>query len=322
MTSSHSPPVLGRARTAGTDTYLKHPLFRCPGPRRLAKILHCSPNALERLAGRHDNYIDWSFISSKGKYRFVEQPKLSLENIHRRLAELVRRLDVPDYLHSGVRGRSAVTNARAHLGVAETIKVDLKRFFFSTEGHHVFHFFRHHLDVAGDAAGLLTRLSTSNNRLPIGSPLSEPLAFHCHRLLFDSIDRYARSRRGLFTLYVDDLTLSFDRVREADTRTLQGMIDRYGLKVSSATVYRRGEARVITGVKLEDGRAGVPDDLITRMHETRRAHARATSSTERFLTARKLAGQISFAAMLDRRLRQEAEDARELLRLHAIAETR
>lgn len=45
----------------------------------------------------------------------VEHPVGAIERIHRRVLSLLQRIDVPDYLHCGVKGRSYITNARVYL---------------------------------------------------------------------------------------------------------------------------------------------------------------------------------------------------------------
>src|SRR5687768_9339222 len=68
---------------------------------------------LNRLTKDLGNFKLFS-IRKHGKDRAIQEPKRELQRIHRRVHDLLSRVQVPDYLHSAVAGKSYLSNAAAH----------------------------------------------------------------------------------------------------------------------------------------------------------------------------------------------------------------
>jgi RNA-directed DNA polymerase len=99
-------------------------LFRLTSPRRLAEILLVPRSTLERL-------VNWGGANylvrpDRKSGRIIEEPKARLKLIHQRFGRLLAQIETPDYLHSGVKGRSYITNANAHTADKPCIKLDIK----------------------------------------------------------------------------------------------------------------------------------------------------------------------------------------------------
>jgi hypothetical protein len=82
------------------------------------------------------------------------------------------------YLHSGVRGRSYLTNAKAHVAGEQVIKTDVCSFYHSTTTRHVFVGLPREFKCSGDVARLIANISTYRGHLPTGSPVSMLLTFY------------------------------------------------------------------------------------------------------------------------------------------------
>lgn len=67
--------------------------------------------------------------NGKTKTRQIEHPILELRLIQKKLVRLLDRIQPPDYLHSGFRGRSYITNALQHDCTVPIAKIDIKSFF-------------------------------------------------------------------------------------------------------------------------------------------------------------------------------------------------
>lgn len=83
------------------------------------------------------------FLSSflkKGKARKIQKPLEKLELVHTRIASLLSRIALPEYLHSGKKKCSNVTNAKAHLNNEKMMTTDIKAFFPSTTRGMIFSF--------------------------------------------------------------------------------------------------------------------------------------------------------------------------------------
>jgi hypothetical protein len=217
--------------------------------RRLSELLHIDLRSLLLLADARDNYQIFT-IYKNGKPRKVETPKKQLEAIHTRLFKLLQRIETPDYLHSGVKQRSHVTNAKAHENSAGLVKLDIKSYYPSTKRERVYQFFRNDLHCSPDVAKLLSDLSCVDGHIPTGSPLSQILAFFASFHMFEGISQLANDNEIAFTVYVDDLTFSGPKVSQAFLWNVKKVIHNYGFgyhKLYSAPPQR---VKVVTGVAI------------------------------------------------------------------------
>lgn len=111
----------------------------------------------------------------KGKVRTIEPPrykmKLRLKQLHKFLQK-----NYPGHrnAHGGVRGRSCFTGAEKHIGRGYVVIRDISQCYPSVSTDAI----RRRLVAIGfrhDTAVLLARLSTVNNHLPQGSPISSDI---------------------------------------------------------------------------------------------------------------------------------------------------
>jgi len=228
------------------------PLYGIKSRKRLAEVLHWTGGvkALEDFARQPDNYN--CFITKTGKKpRSVQEPKPKLKALHQQIARLILRIDAPSYLHSGLRKRSYVTNARQHVNDMPAVTLDIVNFFTSTLHSHVTGFFKNKMKCAPDVAGLLSSLSCVNVggilHLPTGSPLSQILAFHAHTDMFDALNTYVMDRDGKFTVYVDDMTASMMFASTLDIRRMGRIVVGHGLSWHKARFFPKGHPKTITG---------------------------------------------------------------------------
>lgn len=191
--------------------------------------------------------------------RQIEEPEPRLQAIHRRVHKLLARVAPPDHLHSTIKGRSYVTNARAHIGSGGCLKIDVQKFFQSVPRGAVYRFFREEMACAGDAAGLLARVVTFRGHLPTGSSCSPMLAYYCYRDMFDGIAQHARERGLKPTSYVDDISITGGQVSRAHLHTIRERIAASGLKSHKAKVIKPGRPRIVTGVIVTDTELRLPN---------------------------------------------------------------
>jgi len=183
----------------------------------------------------------------------LQVPQGDLRKVHDRVRYLFAQLKAPEYLHSGVKGRSPVTNAKKHRSGAAGMRVDVRKFFPSCSRLSLAKFFHHDMGMAGDVAHQLSLLCTCDGALPTGSPLSMSLAFWMHRRVFDRIERMARERGYVFTLFVDDANFSADlSIPREFELAVRSELRRVRLRAHPRKTSRvaPGTARQITGVIL------------------------------------------------------------------------
>jgi hypothetical protein len=234
--------------------------------------------------------------------RHIQAPTGHLLRVHKRVAALLRRIFVPDYVHSQV-GRSYVTNARAHIGTEPTIKTDVSGYFPNTRSESVRLFFRETMRCSVDVAWLLADLLCFDGFVPTGSPLSNELAFFANKRTMDEIDALARSNDCRMTLLVDDITVSG---RAASLKLLNDI----KMKLRSAgheanpserktCSYGPGQRRYITGVVVSSNATELPNKRHKAMYEAYQRLEAATTKNDRSRAWRRLKGRICEATNVD-----------------------
>ena len=233
------------------------PLFKLASRKRLAQdVFNVDLPFLERLAANTGNFRVFT-IKQGEKERQVEVPKVVLERIHRRLFNLLERIEKPEYLHSGVRGRSYISNAKVHIGAVPVVKLDLKKFYPSVDGARVFRFFNGALRCSPDVAALLTRLCVFENHVPTGSCVSQLLAFFAAKPLFDELHALAEGSGVRDSCYVDDLTWSGHGATPAFLWAAKQVVHRHGFAHHKDRCFAADERKLATGVMLDGHRIAV-----------------------------------------------------------------
>jgi hypothetical protein len=287
------------------------PLYRLRNRRRLsADVFNIELSLLERLAAKGGNYRVFH-IQQGGKLRQVEVPKAIFERLHRRLFTLLARIEKPSYLHSGVKKRSYLTNAREHLGVKPMVKLDLKKFYPSVRADMVYRFFNEILQCSPDVAGLLTNLSTCDGHIPTGSCLSQLLAFFAVKPLFDELDRAARAHGLCFTVYVDDMTFSGERATPSFLWEVKQRVHANGLRYHKDKFYPADMPRVVTGVLIDGDRLAVQPSKEHAMWELMQSLGGGDEAT-RHIALDRLIGSAVAASQIEARFLARARSLREL----------
>lgn len=262
-----------------THPLKQSPLHKLGNHRRLAALLRTDVHAIKSMAALGSlGYTEWDDINEKGKVRHIENPKPQLKRAQARLATLLSMIEPPDFLTCPVKGRSYVTNARCHVGAAEIVTMDVSRYFQSTTWKRVFWFFNKRLCMPSDTAWTLAHLSTLNGRLPTGSPLSPVMAYLAHEDMWLQVARLAAEAGCRVTVYMDDLTVSGDRVSESLLWAIKQEIHKTGLRLNKRKErrYSRGEG-VVTGVVVTPTGVRLPKRSHLRLSEARKAFAAETA---------------------------------------------
>ncbi len=289
------------------------PLYRMRSRKRLAAdVFNIELSLLERLAANSNNYRVFN-IKQGDKSRQVEVPKAIVERLHRRLFALLERIEKPLYLHSGVKKRSYLTNARAHLGSRSLVKLDLKKFYPSVRADMVYRFFHDALQCSPDVAGLLTRLCVYDGHVPTGSCLSQLLAFFAVKPLFDEIDSLAKSEGLYFTAYVDDMTLSGERATPAFLWKVKQLVHSHGLRYHKDRFYPSNARRVVTGVLIDGDRLAVQPSKEFAIWQQMQALG-CGDEAERLTALEKLIGSAVAASQIEARFLERVRALRDLKR--------
>jgi Reverse transcriptase (RNA-dependent DNA polymerase) len=241
------------------------PLYKLASRRKLAQdVFNIELAWLERLAGNGDSNFRVFDIAQSTKKRQVETPKPILERIHRRLFALLERIEKPSYLHSGIKGRSYITNAKVHVGATPLVKLDIKKFYQSVESARVYRFFHEAMKCSSDIAALLTRLTSFDGHVPTGSCVSQLLAFFAAKPMLDALQQLSNAHGVHYTVYVDDMTFSGQRATPSFLWQAKGLVHAHGFKYHKDRAYTAGAQKLVTGVMINGDLVSV---LPSREHE-------------------------------------------------------
>ncbi|MBN8757423.1 MULTISPECIES: reverse transcriptase family protein [Variovorax] len=233
------------------------PLYKLESKRKLAKLLFWDLSRLQALANRTDNYRSKKTMHAN-KERSLEVPKPALENVQRRIYQLLDRIEKPDYLHSGRKQRSYITNAQVHAGAVWLIKLDIKKFYAAVSSARVYRFFQDVMRCSPDVASLLAKLCTARGHLAIGSRVSQLLAFFSAKPMFDELHARALEYSIKDTYYVDDLTWSGTRATAGFLWEVKKIVHRHGFEYHRARLYAPNNPKLVTGVQIIGDRIAVP----------------------------------------------------------------
>jgi len=229
------------------------PFYKLKTKRRLLELLGLTMPELSISKKDIGNYVVFDQIGNNGKSRTIQHPKEKQNEIHNRIANLLTRIELPEYLHSGRKKHSHITNATQHLGSKKVLTTDIKSFFKSTTREMVFNFFYRILHCSSDVSDILSYVCTYNSHIPTGSQLSMPLAFWANINMFEQLDKLSVSLSVKMTVYVDDLTFSGEQVNRHFQSIVKKIIISNGqiphpLKTK---LFNKTDLKLITGVVIK-----------------------------------------------------------------------
>lgn len=285
----------------------RHPLnqscfYKCSSPVRLAEILHISLVHLEKLAAgaADENYkIYQREIGSKE--RTIEEPKASLRMVHKRVANLLARIETPDYLHSAIKRRSYLTNASAHLNGSAMVKIDVRSFFQSARRYAVYDFFHRHLQCPVDVATVLSKLLTVNGHLPTGSSSSPIISYYAYKDMFDEIESMSASRGLKMTCYVDDMAISGIATSRKLLAEVRRVVAKHGLTSHKVKFFSPKRPKVVTGVVVKGSQLLLPNRRHLKIAEDYQRYRAAIEPNDRLKVLDRLVSRVCEAAQIDPR---------------------
>lgn len=222
------------------------PLYCVNSHSKLCTVLGLKSTAvISKIVSKSDkNY----YLSNIDK-REIQVPLSQLRRLHKRIDSLLRRINQPDYLYSGIKGRSNILNAKHHNNNFNVLKIDIEKYYQSISKYQIYNCFRKHFKCSKDVSKTLSELCSYNNHLPTGSPVSLSLSAAVNRNIFDQINDYSEARDIKFTCYVDDLVFSGEVIppsfRDYIVKFLKKSRNYNCHKIRN---YNPGTPKVITGV--------------------------------------------------------------------------
>lgn len=239
-----------------TDKYYplnQSALYRVNSKKKLAEVLLISGTELATLI-RDDDKIKFYNCYLNEKDRLIQQPQGLMYKLHNRVANLLSRIETPEYIQYSKKGLSHITNASIHANSKQVITFDIKSYYLSIKRESVQNFFREELECEIDIAFILSKLCTLDEALPTGSQISNYLCNLVNLVMFDEMNSLA-SRFGMsFSVYADDITISGDNLNSSHLNTMRKIIERYGycIKDEKTKIFKGNETAVVTGIALKE----------------------------------------------------------------------
>lgn len=305
--------------------YIQCPLYNLHSKKLLKYLLGITNNDLlkqDYVAAKISPYIDRS-----RKPRIIEPPQYELKVIQKRLKKLLGKIDIPNNIFSGIKGRSYTGNAVLHTGNSKRnlFKVDLAAFFPSISRETVYSFFKNDLLCSSDIANILTNFTTVDidksflkdkddvysfleskhvsckNHLISGAPTSQILSYLVNHNMFDEMQRLSDQSGMVMTVYVDDVTFSSENHISYKFKTkIYDIIKKYNYQISAHKVktYTRAYPKLVTGVVIDsNGKLKVKNSIkfkIAQEHLHLRNHTNDIESLQR------LKGLLTAARQIDK----------------------
>lgn len=224
--------------------------YKCMSKKRLAEKLLIDYEELKNLSSII-GYSSFSIGKRDGDKRAITAPKRKLKHIQKRILRLLRDINRPEWLISGERGKSYITNGQIHLESEYLLTMDIKKFYDNCKREYTYRFFLDIMRTSMDVAEVLTDIVTFDGGIPTGCPTSQIIAYYGYQDMFINIHSIARKYNCIFTLYVDDMTFSsnipFDPKKL--TQSVDIELRRFGhrLKNSKVKYYPKGTDKLVTG---------------------------------------------------------------------------
>jgi hypothetical protein len=240
-------------------------LYNLKSKNKLAKLFNIS---LQELKVLQSNDFYSCFQLSGG--RNVQHPTDALYTIHKFINKLLSRIELPDYLHSGRKKHSSITNAQSHLfSQLPTLTIDIENFFTSTLSDKVFGFFFYYMKQSPDVANLLTNLLTYQGYIPTGSPVSMNLAFFANIRMFDELYRFSTNRSCKMTVFVDDLTFTGKEINANFLSNIEKIVSKHHLKIKDekTNFFEPNSPKLITGVVVKNNKIEPEYDQLRKLRE-------------------------------------------------------
>lgn len=271
-------------------------LYGLKSKKQLLELLHIDRNIYCKsyfINSKIKPYID---INNEGKKRLVEAPDVDLKKIQSYLLRDLQRIDFPNYVFSGIKGKCYIDNAKVHSNYKFLFKIDISKFFPNISRDKIYKFYQNKLNMSPDIANILTNLITINldmknqqdkniaivndyikeykiksrNHLITGSPVSSIMSYLANVDMFEEIYRLSQINNIIMTVYVDDITFSSNHKIPCEFRTaVLNIITKNGYTVSKkkCKLYNIQSVKKVTGVILDkEGKMQVPNKLMLKTH--------------------------------------------------------
>lgn len=262
-------------------------LYKIKRKRDLFILLHIDENKLNEELYKYK-------VCIKDKKRLLEKPSEELKKIQRNILYKLYQLDFPQYVFSGIKGRSAFDNAIYHINCKYMLKLDMSKFFPNTHRNNIYEFFKDKLKMSSDVSSICTDIVTVNyekedveidyevydflkrkkikntNHLPSGTPTSQILSYLANIDMFDKIIEYTKKHKLQCSIYVDDITISSSNryITKKEESEIKRIIKKHKHNLSKEKTirYSVNEFKKVTGFVIDpNNRLVIPNKIKSKI---------------------------------------------------------
>lgn len=262
-------------------------LYKIKRKRDLFILLHIDENKLNEELYKYK-------VCIKDKKRLLEKPSEELKKIQRNILYKLYQLDFPQYVFSGIKGRSAFGNAIYHINCKYMLKLDMSKFFPNTHRNNIYEFFKDKLKMSSDVSSICTDIVTVNyekedveidyevydflkrkkikntNHLPSGTPTSQILSYLANIDMFDKIIEYTKKHKLQCSIYVDDITISSPNryITKKEESEIKRIIKKHKHNLSKEKTirYSVNEFKKVTGFVIDpNNRLVIPNKIKSKI---------------------------------------------------------
>ena len=287
----------------------------------LCYLLKTEPLKLLAM-GENPSYHCYEIRKSGGGYRTIEDPESKLKFVLKRLQKylqcvyyFLRTEAAYGFLICSDKEmipRNIFSNARKHIGAQYLVKTDLKDFFHQINKDDIKRIFsKAPFNWDSDASGFLSKITTYNGRLPMGSPTSPILSNFQTIKLDHSLSRFASGKELIFTRFADDLSFSSKgKISINLLRNIKENIGAQGFKLNKEKTRLLGpdDEKIITGLAIGGKDVYLSAGFIRTLREEFKRYLSVVEGAYSFgkerskwikKYKRKIEGMIEFAITVD-----------------------
>lgn len=170
---------------------------------------------------------------SKG-VRLAESPTTELKTYQKRIYNKLCKLEIPNNIFCGMKGKSYMDNARQHINNKNMFKIDISKFYPSITRDKVYCFFVKNMKMSPDVSEIMTNFATIDldlkkqttknmirvnefmsqkqihvrNHLATGTPFGSLLSYLVNIDMYSELQNYADKNGLTMTAYIDDIAFS------------------------------------------------------------------------------------------------------------------
>lgn len=287
-------------------------LYMIKTKNHLARVLLINIEQIKNIENICTQYNVFQIEGKSSKLREIQTPIGFLEIIHNRIASLLCRIETPNFLHSGKKRHSNITNAKAHLGSnLQVLTIDVENFYPATKVDKIYNFFLHGMKCSVTISKILARLCTYNDHLPTGSRISMPLAYFANMLMFKEIEKLSIKHQITLTVYVDDITFSGINISKLFYKVIKNIINRHQhcVNTKKTKFYVNNRPKLITAVILKDNSVFIRNKHHKELYELKELYkiTKITNQEQLLSVQNKLVGKLYSCGVINSKYKSEAK---------------